>query len=220
MFPTYPAGNPPPGPPVSGGPRPTPRLSELPQQVRTAVWAMYVGGALGTLGLIVGALTLKASSVPTLVHGVNTRSSTYATGVVIGGLLFAAFVAAMWIWMAWAIKRGRNWARVVSAVLFGLGVLRMLPSLIVSPFQPDTIGWTLSVVAGLVAIIMLFQPAASTFFSRPPMSYQPGFGYSQYPQPPYGQPPYGQPPYAQPPFPQASPYAQPPEPQPPEPPAL
>jgi len=35
--------------------------------------------------------------------------------------------------MAWAVRRGRNWARIVSAVLFGLGALRLLAGLASNP---------------------------------------------------------------------------------------
>ncbi len=51
----------------------------------------------------------------------NPNSGAYGAGFVFGAILLAAFVTGMWLWMAWAVRRGKNRARIVSAVLFGLG---------------------------------------------------------------------------------------------------
>lgn len=190
---------------TSTGYHPTGRaeVRALPSQVRRAVQAMYVGAVLGTIGIAASAFMTKATSLPRVVPGTNPNTTAYAAGAAVGGLLFAALVAAMWIWMAWAIKRGRNWARILSCVLFGFGVLRMLLGFISSAASVGTICWTLSVIAGLATIIMLFQPASNAYFSpAAPMPYplgygsQPGYGnqHGYGNAPGYGYPPgYGNP---------------------------
>ena len=89
------------------------------------------------------------------------------------------------------IRRGRNWARIVSVALFGLGTLLLLARLVANPASVVTVSGALSWLAGLGAIILLFQRPASAFFAsggRPPNppGYPAGYGYqggSGYPPP-------------------------------------
>lgn len=173
MVPNYPAGgSTPPGSRVLRDPD----RREVPSEVHTAVRSMYVGAALGAIGRAVSYFTTNPSSQQQLFHA-NTNTVAYQDGAFFGALLSVAFVVAMWVWMARKVERGRNWARIVSSVLFGIGVLYMLAYFIASPASIGSICWTLSVIAGLVAIIMLFRPASNAFFSPPVMPYPPGYGY-------------------------------------------
>ena len=59
----------------------------------------------------------------------------------------------LWVWMAWANNKGRNWARIVASVLFGLNTI----SLLLSPGRAsitiifEILGW----LVGLGAIVIL-----------------------------------------------------------------
>ncbi len=142
---------------------------------------MYAGAALGAFSGIYYGVTASPASAPQFVHGVNPHSSAYAVGFVLGAGIFGAVIAGVWLWMAWAVRRGKHWARVVSAVLLAVGTLRMLVALVVSPLNPVSIAWTLSWLAGLGAVIMLFLPGANAFFlpraAVPPPGYPPGPAY-------------------------------------------
>jgi len=133
--------------------------------VRTAALLMYAGAVLGAIGPLYYALTTSPSTAPQIWHGGNPASGPYAAGFIFGAVLFAAVVAGLWLWMAWKVRRGRNWARIVSAVLFGLGALRLLAGLVSSPGSVVTVSWALSWLAGLGAIILLFQRSAKAFFA-------------------------------------------------------
>jgi hypothetical protein len=155
---------------------------------------MYVGAALGASGLLYYGFSTSPATVPQIVHVGNPRSAGYGAGFILGAILFAAIVAGLWLWMARAVKRGKHWARVVSAVLFGLGTLRLLASLVLSPASVVTISWGLSWAAGLGVIILLFQRSSSAFFAsrgrRPQLpGYPAGYGYppphAQAPRPPW-----------------------------------
>src|SRR6266568_2842719 len=105
----------------------------MPSQVRAAARLMYAGAVLGAIGMLYYGFSTSPARTPQIVSVGNPRSAAYSAGFVVGAILFAAIVAGLWLWMAWAIKRGKNWARVVSAILLGLGALRLLEGLVVSP---------------------------------------------------------------------------------------
>src|SRR5258708_18125230 len=144
-----------------------PAAGDMPSQVRAAARLMYGGAVLGAIGLLYYGFSASPATVPQIVHVANPGSGAYRAGLVVGAALFAAVVAGLWLWMAWAIKRGRNWARVVSAVLFGLGTLRLLGGLVMSPASVITISWALSWLAGLSALIFVFPRPSSAFFPSP-----------------------------------------------------
>ena len=66
--------------------------------------------------------------------------------------------------MAWANGRGRAWARIVSAVFFGLGtvevVLAFARSDNVAALAIDVIVW----LVGLGAIVLLFSKESGPFY--------------------------------------------------------
>jgi hypothetical protein len=80
--------------------------------------------------------------------------------------VLAIFTAGLWLWMAWAALRAKNWARPVSAILLGIGTMQVLSSML-GHSGVVTIGWTLTWLAGLGAVILLFQRPSSTFFALP-----------------------------------------------------
>ena len=168
-------------------------VPSMPGQVRAAAKLMYAGAVLGAIGSLYYGFTTSASTAPRIWHVGNTTSRAYGAGFVFGAILFAVVIAGLWLWMAWAVKRGRNWARIVSAVLFGLGALRLLAGLASNPVSVVTLTWALSWLAGLGAIILLFQRPASAFFasrakSPNPPGYPAGFGNQTGANPPqYGQ---------------------------------
>jgi hypothetical protein len=83
---------------------------------------------------------------------------------------------AVWLWMAQTCGRGRNWARIVSTVLFGAATLNLTSAFNWLPpgnhltLVPMFYGPTLPVLywlAGLAVVWLLWRPASSAFF-RPP----------------------------------------------------
>jgi len=168
-----------PYPPASGLPQQPPRI-QPPRSVLTAVKLMYAGAALSALLLVITLVTigsLKAAIVAR--HPGYTAAQLHAAeiagvaGAVIGGLIEIG----LWLWMAWANGRGRGWARVVSAVFFGINTL----TLIILPFLPadrlpPSAGGVRSAatliiapllwLVGLGVIVLIFSKRSGPFYKQ------------------------------------------------------
>jgi hypothetical protein len=94
--------------------------------VRAAVRFMYAGAAVSTVNLIV-LLAVIADILAyhaVLRHRLTAAQvSQFNTSAATVGIISALLPIALWLWMAWANGRGRNWARSLSTALFGVATL-------------------------------------------------------------------------------------------------
>ena len=175
-----------------------------PKQVMWAHYCMLAGAALSVLGGVLGFAQENTvrSAFQTALPELDTRQvNDLTTMLVVIGLVLGLVEAALWIWMAFVTKAGRNWARILSAVFFGIGALgassggyRFYGFSTVNGQTMSTSTTTISglltavgcALLGLFAIIFLFSNAARPFFTKPPAyPYYPyAYGYA----PGYGQP--------------------------------
>jgi|SRR5215469_15011321 len=156
---------------------PTSGSDEMPRQdpgappsVRTAVKLMYAGAALSALSFIIGLATIgslrhaiiNASTKPLTASQLHAAEVAGVAVIVILGIIGVG----LWLWMAWANGRGRSWARIVAAVLFGFNTLGLLSAIIrpnaIGTKIFDILGWAV----GLGATIYLWRPDASEFFKQ------------------------------------------------------
>ena len=152
--------------PSSGKPV-EPERPPAPPSVLNAVKLMYVGAAVSTVSLIISLADIsgtkaairkaKPSLTATQVNQLNTFIISLA---IVSGLVGIA----LWLWMAKANSQGRNWARILSSVLFGLATLDMFGVL----SQPKTVFGlifpALTWLVGLGAVILLWRRDSSEFF--------------------------------------------------------
>src|SRR5215471_15529096 len=111
--------------PYPGGaqlPEPSDRPPAPPSVLR-AVQVMYLGAAASLVGIIIDMTTLSSTKSeiikrnPSLTPTQVNNAEHFAIGIfIVEGLIGVA----LWLWMAQSCKAGRNWARIVSTVLFGL----------------------------------------------------------------------------------------------------
>jgi hypothetical protein len=153
--------------------------------VRAAVRLMYAGAAVSTVNLIIFlALTgdIMARHAILGYHLTAAQvSQLLSTSAITVPIVLGLVPVALWLWMARATGRGRNWARGLSTVLFGLATLS-LTSVFPQPvfnisFVPavhlsfvPALGPTLTVLtwlAGAAAVWLLWRPASTTFFKPP-----------------------------------------------------
>lgn len=148
---------------------PEPQHQPAPPAVRNAVLVMFAGALASLLGIIVDIVTVSATKraierrSPNLTATqVNSAQHVLVAGFVAGGVI----AAAIWVVLALACRRGRNWARITGTVLFGLSTL-------------DTIGGTAAPVSGVVkiwavvvwlvaltAVVFLWRRESSAFFRQ------------------------------------------------------
>jgi hypothetical protein len=162
--------------PPSGQPA-GPLPPAVPAPVRTAVKLMYAGAAISAAGLITG-LALIIIDINAAARGRflgDSLTSPQARPFVITvWIVFGLGVIALWLWMARANGRGRNWARILSTVLFGLATLQLF-GVFAQPPSPTGFGATVlyyggtalfvaAWLSGVAAVWLLWRPAASTFF--------------------------------------------------------
>ncbi len=90
----------------------------------------------------------------------------FITVAIVSGLV----PIAPWLWMARANGQGRNWARSLSTVLFGLATLDLisaLPQSVISFGGLTGFGlifWLPTWLVGAAAVWLLWRPASSAFF--------------------------------------------------------
>jgi hypothetical protein len=156
-----------------GGQPAEPLRPPAPAPVVTAVKLMYAGAAVGTVPLIIALAhigDIQAYHLRWNDHSLTAAQLSHFRPLIItvaiaGGLI----VPALWLWMARANGQGRNWARVLATVLFGLATLD-LPAVFGTPtgievgvMAPGLI-FVLTWLVGLAVVWLLWRPASSAFF--------------------------------------------------------
>jgi hypothetical protein len=152
----------------TSGPQQMPQGQPAPQSVLTAVKLMYVGAGLSTLGLVVSLLTIGSLKTAILKRQPNLTSSqlhTAQTVGVAGAIIVGLLGVGLWIWMARANGAGKNWARILSSVLFGLATLDLLLSLGRANTIIARLFGLLVWLIGLGAIVLLWRKESSAYFS-------------------------------------------------------
>jgi biotin transporter BioY len=139
---------------------------------------MYAGAVLSGLGFIIGLATIgslrqaiiKTSSRPPTTAELHAAEVSGVVVIVVWGLLGVG----LWLWMAWENGRGRSWARIVAAILFGFSTLDVLLALI----RPAAIGTKIFDIlvwlVGLGATIYLWRPDATRYYRQSEPFMEPG----------------------------------------------
>jgi hypothetical protein len=145
---------------VDRGPRPV--------SLNAAFVLMLVGAGFEVIGLIV-ALATKSDVRHVLINDnysgtkLDSALAAYTAEAIIG-----AFVrGGLWIWMAFANRGGRRWARITSTVFFGLDTLGLLVNLGLHASALDVtvavVGWA---VIALPTVVLLWQRDTSAYIAR------------------------------------------------------
>ncbi len=138
-----------------------------PASVRRAVTAMYAGAALSLIALVVELLTLSTTKADVRQHSATMTASqvsslghALAAGWIVGGLI----AAALWIFTALACRNGKGWARIMGTVFFAIATLDLAGYLITPLAAPVKIVVALVWLAGLAALVLLWQRSSTAFF--------------------------------------------------------
>ena len=127
-----------------------------PKPVLAAAKFMY-GGAVTSAAYVIATLPFMGD-----IHGKMLGHRLTATPVTITVVIvvFGLVPVALWLSMARAVGEGRNWARILSAVLFILATLQLIEGQGVAQVFCAALTW----LSGLAAVWLLWRPASSAFF--------------------------------------------------------
>jgi hypothetical protein len=128
-----------------------------PAPVLSAGKFMYAGAVSSAAYLIVALPFMGDSKGRVLGHPLTAAPLTITLVIVVG-----LAVIALWLWMARATSQGRNWARILSTVLFALATLELTGNHGVAQVFCAVLTW----LTGLAAVWLLWRPASSAFFRR------------------------------------------------------
>jgi hypothetical protein len=149
--------------PLTGQPVEPPR-PPAPAPVRDAAKLMY-GGAAGTVVQLIIVLfyigDIKAYHLTMDAHTLTTAQLVHLRPLIATlAIAFGLVLIALWLWMARAVGQGKNWARILSTVLFGLATLQLIGLHTLLQVFWALLTW----LTGLVAVWQLWRPASSAFF--------------------------------------------------------
>jgi hypothetical protein len=131
--------------------------------VLAAVKLIYAGAAASAVSLIISMISLALAGRSGAALRLAGRSQSLLPAIaaeVAGGLVMIS----LWLWMGRASSRGRNWARLLSTVLFGMATLKMIDVFSEPKTLLGLIFWAPAWLAGLTAVWLLWRPESSAFF--------------------------------------------------------
>jgi hypothetical protein len=173
----------------SSGQRAGPLRPAAPAPVLTAVKLMYAGAAVSAVTLAISLALVPAvtAALGTAAPGLTAAQVSGVNVLIMLAMVFGLAVVAVWLWMARATGQGRNWARIVSTVLFGVVTLELITvrprypggylahfvigghvyPVIHSVFGAAVFGLIVPVLLwlpGVGVVWLLWRPACSAFF--------------------------------------------------------
>ncbi len=139
-----------------------------PASLRQAVRVMYLGALVFAVHAVIYVVTAgaqKSAIARRYPHLTPHHLATLSDITVIIGAVLGAIGAIVFVWIArWCLK-GRNGARITGTVFFAIAVLGAVYDFISPLTTLNLIFVVLEVVAGLAAVVLLWQRRSSTYFN-------------------------------------------------------
>ena len=162
-------------PAPQGGPPPTARdPRNAPSTVQNAVRLMFVLAALGLIGLIIVFANKDAlrNAIRDANPGYDTTQLDNAVnaGVTIGAVIGIVLIV-LYVLLALQVRKGKNWARIVTWVLAGLGVLGGLTNLAQPQAALTKVIAGIELVLYIVLIVLLALSPSNEYFRKPRFQY-------------------------------------------------
>ncbi len=148
------------GAPASGPP---------PPPVHNAVLVMFARAGMGVLGLIVLFLTKDSLREQILLADPTLRAETVeaamSVALTLGSVLGIVFIV-LYLLLALQVREGKNWARILTLVLAGLGVLSGLASLLQTAPALSRGLALITLALDIAIIVLLAQRRSNDYFRR------------------------------------------------------
>jgi hypothetical protein len=150
--------------PYRSGDQPVePLRPPAPAPVLAAVKLIYAGAAASAVSLIISTISLGFIGRSGAGLRLADRSQPLPVAIAVG-IASGLVMIALWLWMAWASSQGRNWARILSTVLFGMATLKLIDVFSEPRTVLGLIFWAPAWLVGLAAVWLLWRPDSSAFF--------------------------------------------------------
>ncbi|MGO4472132.1 hypothetical protein AB4Y95_09405 [Arthrobacter sp. M-10] len=153
--------------------------SGVPQLVNISFWLMIAAGVLTLIGIPFTIATLNSPAGKNMFNQALSAQGSNASGIdtstfigiaITFLVIFSVIFAGLYALVAFNVRKGKNWARILGTVFAGISLLGL-----------TQIGMgTITILLGIAAIVMLYLPASAPYFRKA----QPFAN-------PYGQAPYG-----------------------------
>jgi len=149
-------------------------LRQCPPTVRAAVRLMYAGAVL-ELGILVTVIVTEGSVRSAILARDPGLTAAQWHAVVLAHLLpdeiFAPIGIGLWLWLAWAHRKGHYWARVVFTAIFGLSTLGLMSALSESAatYAPaDLAAGAVKWLLQAVLVVLIFSKPSAAFYQPNP----------------------------------------------------
>jgi hypothetical protein len=158
--------------PTAAEPPYQPARARAPLPVRTATWLMCLGAVLTLADAVTVLVTLGAvkSAAVQDVDFAGGRWHIFMLTVIVPVLASTPIVAGVWLWLAWANRRGYAWARFAFMALVGVLTIGWLFVLGASSgdgapsTSRDLLATTALWLVGLVAMTLIFTQRANPHY--------------------------------------------------------
>ncbi|QHK20291.1 hypothetical protein GU243_11720 [Pseudarthrobacter psychrotolerans] len=159
----------------------------VPQLVNISFWLLIASGVLYVISMLMGIGMLNDPQMrSTFNEAIRSSGSSGAQvnfddvkGFLAGSLVVIAIIGAgLYALVAFFVRKGKNWARILGTVFAALSVFGL--------FGVPSLG-TLGTLAGIAAIVLLYLPASAPYFRKPQPFASPYGAPGTTPGNPYGQ---------------------------------
>ncbi|MET3203556.1 MULTISPECIES: hypothetical protein [unclassified Arthrobacter] len=159
----------------------------VPRLVNISFWLLIGAGVVYVISLLMGIGMLDDPQIRNafddamLSSGATPADFNYENfkGILAGSLVvFAIIGAGLYALVAFFVRKGKNWARILGTVFAALSIFGL--------FGVPSFG-TLGTLAGIAAIVLLYLPAAAPYFRKPQPFASPYGAPGSTPGNPYGQ---------------------------------
>lgn len=152
------------GPTAQTGPKGPP-----PREVMLGFWLILAAGVLAFINNLVTSFNLPDLLTPSQIR--DLRDANVDVQDVSGFLITVSVVIALiglglYVLIAWFVRKGHNWARIVGTVFAAFSVIGLLFSLPAYFTSPLGLLSLLSTLAGIAGIVMLYLKPSNAYFQR------------------------------------------------------
>lgn len=149
-----------------------------PRDVMTGFWLILAAGLLTLIYLTSTYLSLADSvsftmlsdSDRQMVEDAGMNEETFRSVFVTTGVVLSLIVLLVYVLIAFLVRRGKNWARILGTIFAALSAVSALLSLLsgLAFSSPMELIGLLGSLAGIAGIVMLYRPQAKPYFQPRP----------------------------------------------------